>query len=43
MFNDVDPAAFRAKLSASGFYKSWKDKFGPEEWGALEQFTGPLG
>jgi len=43
VFNDVDPAPFRAKLAASGFYKTWKEKFGPEEWGVLEQFTGPLG
>ncbi len=43
VFNDVDPAPFRAKLTASGFYKTWKEKFGPEEWSLLEQFTGPLG
>jgi len=43
VFNDVDPAPFRAKLAGSGFYKTWKEKFGPEEWGLLEQATGPLG
>ena len=43
IFNDVDPAPFRAKLAASGFYKTWKEKFGPEAWGLLEQFSGPLG
>lgn len=43
VFNDVDPAPFRAKLAASGFYKNWKEKFGPQEWGLLEQFTGALG
>jgi TRAP-type C4-dicarboxylate transport system substrate-binding protein len=42
IFNDVDPAPFRAKLTDSGFYKSWKEKFGPEQWALLEQFTGPL-
>ena len=43
LFNDVDPVLFRTKLAASGFYKNWKDKFGPEEWDLLEQLTGPLG
>ncbi len=33
--NVVDPAPFRAKPAASGFYKTWKEKFGPEEWGVL--------
>ena len=43
VFNDVDPAPFRAKLSSSGFYKNWKDKFGAQEWALLEEATGPLG
>jgi tripartite ATP-independent transporter DctP family solute receptor len=43
VFNDVDPAPFRAKLASSGFYKTWKEKFGTEEWGLLEQATDPLG
>ena len=42
IFNDVDPAPFRATLSKAGFYQTWKQKFGPEAWGILEESTGPL-
>lgn len=42
VFNSVDPAPFRAKLSAAGFYTKWKEKFGPEQWALLEEYTGPL-
>jgi tripartite ATP-independent transporter DctP family solute receptor len=42
IFNNVDPEPFRATLSAAGFYKNWKAKFGPEAWALLEESTGPL-
>ena len=42
MFNDVDQGPFREKLSASGFYREWRGKFGEEAWGMLEEVTGPL-
>ena len=42
VFNAVDPAPFRAALKTSGFYATWKQKFGPQLWAALEQYTGPL-
>jgi tripartite ATP-independent transporter DctP family solute receptor len=42
IFNTVDPEPFRATLSAAGFYKNWKAKFGPEAWALLEESTGPL-
>lgn len=42
IFNDVDPAPFRATLSKAGFYAKWKERFGPEEWALVEEYTGPL-
>jgi tripartite ATP-independent transporter DctP family solute receptor len=42
IFNDVDPAPFREKLSESGFYAEWKAKFGEEAWSLLEESTGKL-
>jgi TRAP-type C4-dicarboxylate transport system substrate-binding protein len=41
-FITVDPAPFRAKLQASGFYKEWRGKYGDEAWAVLEKFTGPI-
>jgi tripartite ATP-independent transporter DctP family solute receptor len=41
-FIKVDPAPFRAKLQAAGFYKEWKGKYGEEAWATLEKFTGPI-
>ena len=41
-FIKVDPALFRAKLQASGFYKEWRGKYGEEAWAVLEKFTGPI-
>ena len=41
-FIKVDPAAFRAKLQAAGFYKEWRGKYGEEAWAVLEKFTGPI-
>jgi tripartite ATP-independent transporter DctP family solute receptor len=43
VFNKPDLAAFRQKLVTSGFYSTWKAKFGPAIWSALESYTGPLG
>ena len=36
------PAPFRAVLKSSGFYTEWKGKYGPEVWGILEKYSGPL-
>ena len=36
------PDSFRAKLRDAGFYKDWKQKFGPEAWGHLESVVGTL-
>ncbi len=41
-FIKVDPAAFQAVLTQSGFYKTWQDKFGAPLWSALESYTGKL-
>jgi TRAP-type transport system periplasmic protein len=37
---DVEP--FKVALQKSGFYASWKEKFGQEPWALLEKYTGPL-
>jgi tripartite ATP-independent transporter DctP family solute receptor len=42
IFNSVDNAAFRAKLSSAGFYKEWKGKFGEAAWALLEKHTGSI-
>lgn len=41
-FAKPDPAAFQKALAQSGFYKTWKGKFGAPLWAALESTTGPL-
>lgn len=41
-FNDVDPAPFREKLKAAGFYNEWKGKFGEAGWKTLEDAVGKL-
>ena len=41
-FNRTDPAAFRAAVSKSGYYKQWREKFGKEAWAMLEKYSGPL-
>jgi TRAP-type transport system periplasmic protein len=41
-FIKVDPAPFRAKLQAAGFYKEWRGKYGDQAWAVLEKFTGPI-
>jgi tripartite ATP-independent transporter DctP family solute receptor len=41
-FNQCETESFRAKLREAGFYKEWKQKFGPEAWGHLESVVGTL-
>lgn len=43
VFNQPDTAPFRQALGDSGFYRSWKSKFGNEAWEILERSTGKLG
>jgi TRAP-type transport system periplasmic protein len=43
VFNTPESAPFREKLKASGFYESWRGKFGDQAWGLLEKHTGKLG
>src|ERR1700739_858767 len=40
--NQPDPAAFRDKLRAAGFYTQWKAKYGDEAWSILEKSVGKL-
>src|SRR5690348_1208576 len=42
IFNRPDPAPFRDKLRAAGFYTEWKGKYGDEAWGLLERSVGKL-
>lgn len=42
VINKADPAGFRARLTSSGFYKKWRDTFGPQAWSLLEAHTGKL-
>jgi TRAP-type transport system periplasmic protein len=42
VFAKPDTTAFQKALTQSGFYKTWKDKFGAPLWTALESVTGPL-
>jgi tripartite ATP-independent transporter DctP family solute receptor len=41
-FNHADTSGFRTRLSSSGFYTRWKDKFGPQAWALLEKTSGKL-
>jgi tripartite ATP-independent transporter DctP family solute receptor len=41
-FNRPDPAPFRNKLRAAGFYTEWKNKYGDEAWALLEKSVGKL-
>lgn len=43
IFNKPDTALFQAALRTGGYYKEWRDKFGPKLWTALEKHTGVLG
>ena len=42
IINDVDSAAFRDALKASGFYKEWRGKYGEEAWQVLESAVGAV-
>ncbi|ACA15123.1 TRAP dicarboxylate transporter, DctP subunit [Methylobacterium sp. 4-46] len=42
VFEAADKDAFRRSLTQAGFYRDWKEKFGPEAWKALESVTGAL-
>src|ERR1700680_1288652 len=42
IFNRPDPAPFRSKLRAAGFYTEWKSKYGEEAWAILEKSVGKL-
>ncbi len=42
-FNTPDTALFQKALRDAGYYKEWKEKFGPTLWSALERYTGALG
>jgi TRAP-type transport system periplasmic protein len=42
IINTADSAALRARLTASGFYRHWRDQFGSKAWELLEAHTGRL-
>jgi tripartite ATP-independent transporter DctP family solute receptor len=42
IINTADSAALRARLTASGFYRHWRDQFGSKAWELLEVHTGRL-
>ena len=42
VFNDVDTAAFRARLKEAGFYKEWRGKYGEDAWHVLEESVGAI-
>lgn len=42
VFNKPDPEAFRAVLKEAGFYREWREKYGPEAWTVLEKYAGGL-
>jgi TRAP-type transport system periplasmic protein len=42
VFNRPNPAPFRDKLRAAGFYTEWQGKYGDEAWGLLERSVGKL-
>ncbi len=41
-FNSTTPDSFRSKLKEAGFYGVWRQKFGDEAWGLLEEAVGKL-
>ena len=41
-FEATDKEAFRKALSAAGFYKEWRGKFGEDGWKVLEGVVGAL-
>ena len=42
IFNEVDKAAFRDKLTRAGFYKEWREKYGEANWAVLARASGQL-
>jgi tripartite ATP-independent transporter DctP family solute receptor len=42
LFTQPAPDSFRAKLRASGFYGTWKQRFGSDAWAQLEGAVGTL-
>lgn len=40
--NKGDTNALRRKLTSSGFYAKWRDRFGSQAWGLLEKTSGKL-
>ena len=42
VFNDVDKASFKKKLSDSKYYERWKAEFGTKAWDALEKYANKL-
>jgi hypothetical protein len=42
VFEAADKDAFRKELTTTGFYKTWKEKFGADAWKVLESVTGEL-
>jgi TRAP-type transport system periplasmic protein len=40
--NSADRNSLRGKLSSSGFYAKWRERFGPQAWGLLEKTSGKL-
>jgi TRAP-type C4-dicarboxylate transport system substrate-binding protein len=43
VFNTVDVKAFQQALRKTGFYPQWREKFGAEAWGLVQQYSGELG
>jgi tripartite ATP-independent transporter DctP family solute receptor len=42
IFNTTDPARFREKLVAAGYYRDWQAKFGAENWAILQKYAPGL-
>lgn len=42
VFNDVDKASFKKKLSEAKYYERWKAEFGDKAWNALEKYANKL-
>ena len=42
ILNKADTSGMRAKLSSSGFYTKWRDRFGAQAWALLEKTSGKL-
>jgi tripartite ATP-independent transporter DctP family solute receptor len=42
VFEQPDKDAFRRDLTAAGFYKEWRGKFGEDNWKILESVVGAL-